>query len=251
MITLQKSLESLGLHGNKATVYLAALEVGSGSIQDIAAVARLPRTTVHEIVTQLLSMGLLSRTAEGRRTRYAAESPSALAQVLREKERTLERILPELNSRLNVGGTRPRVRYYDGKAGVRAVFEDTLTVSKPLLRGILSIGNLYKLMGHEFMDAYVPRRIAAGIKLRVVRSRSTDVIGAKGELWPTSGEELRELRYTPEPMHFALTTYIYDNKVALVGTEKEPFGMIIESQELYRTQEQLFELLWSTSTPAK
>jgi len=248
---LETALEKLGLTGNKSRVYLAVLEVGSGSVQDIASAAKLPRTTTHEIVRDLISLGLVSRSNTKGRGQYNAEPPTALSHLIHEKERLVERILPELNSMMNTGSTRPRVRYYDGKAGVRAVFEDTLTVSKPLLRGILSIGNLYKLMGHEFMDAYVPRRIAAGIHLRVIRSHSTDVIGTKGELWPTQQEELRELRYTPPSMHFALTTYIYDDKVCLVGTENEPFGMIIESHELYRTQEQLFELLWQTSTPAE
>lgn len=246
---LETALSKLGLTGNKSRVYLAILEVGSGSIQDIALVAKLPRTTTHEIVRDLISLGLVSLSSNGKRSLYNAESPTALSGVIHEKERLIKSIIPELNSLLNKGSA-PKVRYYDGKAGVHAVFEDTLTVSKPLLRGILSIGNLYNLMGHDFMDAYVPRRVSAGIHLRVIRSHSTDVIGARGELWPTSKEQLRELRYTPPSMHFALTTYIYDNKVCLVGTEKEPFGMIIESEEFYKTQEQLFELLWQASTPA-
>ncbi len=244
---LEKALEELGLGKTKGTVYLAALEVGSGSVQEIAAHARLPRTTVHEVVRELAARGLISRSVSGKRSVYSAETPNTLANLLQEKERLLAAILPELNSRLNTARERPCVRYYDGVVGVRAIFEDTLTVSTPLLCSILSISNLYELAGHEFMDAYVPRRIKAGIQLNVVRSHETDVHGERGELWPSSKQELRELRYTPANLHFAMTMYFYDNKVAIVGTKQEPFGMIIESKEFFRTQKQLFELLWAVS----
>ncbi|MEK7082723.1 MAG: transcriptional regulator TrmB, partial [Patescibacteria group bacterium] len=182
----------------------------------------------------------MSFITKGRRRVYNAESPERLRDALREKERSLEGVLPELLSLLNTGGVRPRVRFYEGTRGVKTVFEDTLTVKDKKLLGILSMADLYVAPGKEFMDDYVKRRVGADINLRVIRSETKEV----EETWKTSIGESREARYAPEKMIFPMTVYIYDGKAAIMGTEREQFGMIIESPDFYRTLKNLFEVLW-------
>lgn len=244
---LQTILSDLGLTKNKGVVYLATLQTGTASAQEIAKAADLPRTTTHEILQQLVSLGLVSFVTIGRTRRYTAERPEKLKTLLQEKERRLEQILPELGSLMITPGIRPRVKFYDGMAGAKVVFEDTLTVKNKPLLGILSMADLYKIPGKEYMDDYVRRRLAAGIKLRVIRSEVKEI----EETWPTSTKELRELHYAPREMIFPMTIYIYDNKVGIIGTQKENFGMIIESQELYQTLKNLFEVLWQVTRVGK
>ncbi|MBI3115370.1 MAG: helix-turn-helix domain-containing protein [Candidatus Kerfeldbacteria bacterium] len=244
---IQSVLEELGLKRNKGVVYRSALGVGIGSIADIAAKAKLPRTTVHEIAQQLVGMGLLTYTSKGRRRTYSVEPPEKLRAVLEERERNLKSILPELKLLLKTSGRRPRVRFYEGVEGVKTIFEDTLTTRDKPLRGILSMEDLYKVPGKRFMDDYVKRRIDARIKLHVIRSQIKEV----EETWPTSEAEYRELRYAPQNIIFPMTMYIYDNKVGIIGTEKETFGMIIESEDFYQTQKNLFEVLWDVSRIGK
>lgn len=45
--------------------------------------------------------------------------------------------------------------------------------------------------------------------------------------------------------------YIYDDKVGIVGTERENFGMIIESHELCLTLTNLFSVLWQVTRVGK
>lgn len=246
-MAIQSVLNELGLKKNKGTVYLAALEVGTGSAVDIAKKAQLPRTTVIEILEALYSMGLVSYVTKGRRRVYAAEPPEKLKALLKERERNLQAVLPELKSLVSTKGRRPRVRVYEGIEGVKTVFEDTLTVHDKQLRGILSMADLYKIPGKEFMDDYVKRRIDGGIKLHVIRSETKEI----EETWPTSTRENRELRYAPPQFVFTMTTYIYNKKVGIIGTEEENFGMIIESEDFYQTQRNLFEVLWQVSRIGK
>jgi hypothetical protein len=95
------------------------------------------------------------------------------------------------------------------------------------------------------MDDHVRRRIEAGVTLRAIRCRQTDV----HPNWPDSAEDLRELRRPPKGSVFAMTTYIYDEKVALISTRRENFAMTIESAEFAQMQRALFEVLWSVSAP--
>jgi hypothetical protein len=93
----------------------------------------------------------------------------------------------------------------------------------------------------------VAARIAAGVQLRVVRSREKDV---GPEVWPTRAEDLRELRYAPDGAVFTMTTWTYDDKVSIIASRREDFGMIIESAEFAEMQKHLFAALWLASTPA-
>ncbi len=244
---IDKILAEMGLSGNKSLVYLAALEIGTGSVQDIAKSSNLPRTTVHEILLWLNNQGLVSITNRGRTRIFSTESPEKLLGILKEKERRLNLIMPELMLYMGTAKSRPRVRFYDGVQGVKTIFEDTLTVKNKILLGILSMEDLYKIPGKDFMERYVKQRVEAGIKLNVVRSEMKDV----EEVWPASKEENRELHYAPHGFIFPMTMYLYDYKVGIIGTQKETFGMIIESADFFQTQKNLFEILWQVTKVVK
>lgn len=242
-MNIESVLEDLGLKKNKATVYLAALQVGKGSVVDIARKAHLPRTTVHEILQSLIDRGLVSFVSKGKKRIYTVEPPEKLHTLLKDQQRKLQSAMPELRSLLNTRGLRPRVRFYEGIEGVKTVFEDTLTVHDNVLCGILSMEDLYELPGKDFMDDYVRRRVEAGITLQVIRSQTKEV----EETWPTSTAENRELRYAPSECIFPMTMYLYDKKVGIIGTKKETYGIIIESDDFYQTQKFLFNILWDVS----
>ena len=236
-------LNRLGLQDKKAKVYLACLELGSAAASDIATRAGIQRTTVYEILDFLGQKGLVSSTPKGHGTVFSAESPDHLQKLLHDQERMLQKAMPELQTFFNAGKPRPKVRFYEGIEGVRTVFLDTITTKEGRLRAILSIADLHEFIGAQWFDDYTNQRIASGNKLFVIRSESREV----GGIYPSSTKDNRELRLAPRGMEFALTQYLYDNKVALISTKKEGYGMIIESEDYYITQSNLFNLLWDIS----
>lgn len=244
---LEQILKDFGLGPKKSSVYLAALQVGSGTAQEIARKAGIPRTTAHEILQSLKLAGLVNFSTRGRTQIYTAEKPTKLRQILLDRQSKLERAMPELLSLYKSDGARPSVRVYEGAEGVKTVFEDTLTASNKKLYGILSMEDLYDVPGKRYMDDYVRRRISAGIQLHVLRSQVKEI----EETWPTSAEELRQMRYTPKGYVFPMTVYLYDQKVALIGAEREQFGMIVESNDFYLTIKQLFDIMWEVSRAVK
>ncbi len=146
------------------------------------------------------------------------------------------------------GGTgRPRVRYHEVLTGIQSVLEETLACRSKLLLGILSMRDLYEVPGRAWMDEHVRRRIEAGIVLRVVRARSSDVHAD----WQDSADDLRELRYAPEGFETTMTTYVYDETVSLISSGREHFAMTIESAEFAALQRQLFGALWQAVYPPR
>lgn len=246
---LHHKLEDFGLHGKKAIVYQAVLELGKSTAQEIAKKSGVQRTTTYDVLDHLVREGLISTTFKGRTSLYVAEPPAKLLYNLQEKEKKLARFLPELELLFNVHSVKPRVRFYEGVEGIKTVYEDTLTVKDKQLRGLLSMQDLFEIPGKEYMEKYVERRIATGIKLKVIRPETKEV----EEIWPTSAAELRELRFASRGTEFGMTMYVYDGKVSLIATKKENFGMIIESADFFQIQKQFFDVMWgvSRSTPRK
>lgn len=246
-MALEDDLRRLGIEGKQARFYLAALELGQAPVRQIAHKAGISRTNAYDVLARLLHRGLVTQVERGRaRKNYVvAEEPARLRRMLDEQRQTLDSLLPELQSIYNRSAVRPRVRFYEGREGIRTVLDDTLGCRGKELLGILSMGDLFNVPGRADMEDLVRRRIAAGVRLKVLRSREKDV----GDIWPTRPADLRELRYVQPGTVFTMTMYIYDHKVSIISSRRENFGMMIESQEFAETQRNLFMVLWHASTP--
>jgi sugar-specific transcriptional regulator TrmB len=247
---IERALIDLGLHETEARFYLAALELGQAPMREVASKAGISRTNAYDVFARLLAQRLVSQVAgpSSRSMLIVAEAPERILDIVEERRRTLDLVLPELRSLHNRSVAKPKVRFYQGPEGIKTVLNETLTCRSKQLLGILSMRDLYEVPGRAWMDDLVQRRIEAGVFLRVVRSPAGDL----HQLWPESVADLRTLRYAPADFVFTMTTYIFDAKVAVISSRQENFAMTIESEEFARMQTHLFEILWaaSLSTPA-
>ncbi len=242
-MNVDRILTELGLHETEAKFYLAALELGQASVSDVAKKAGISRTNAYDVFSRLLDHGLVLQIGSSNRMQIAAESPEQLVELFEQRRRKLDSVLPQLKSLHNRFLGKPRVCFYQGIEGIRHVMNDTLTVPDKTLLGILSMRDLYEVPGRQWMDDLINRRIEAGIFLRVIRSPSKDI---PNHHWPDSEEDLRDVRFAPQNLVFAMTSYIYGNKVAMISSRRENFAMTIESEEFALTQKHLFEAFWAS-----
>ena len=128
---LKKDLEYLGLSEKEALIYMAALELGKAPVQKIAQKAGVNRATTYVIIEALSKKGLISNYTEGKKQFFCAEAPEKLSLLFREevmeiqrRQEYLDKILPELKSLNASVKSKPVVRYYEGKAGLRAMSEE-------------------------------------------------------------------------------------------------------------------------------
>lgn len=244
--SLTETLSSLGYDTREIAVYLALLELGEASAQTIAAVAQIERTGVYDVLRRLCTGGLVSEIIRRGGRRYTAEPPRLLEERLTKQLEAVRAVLPLLESAYNLHPTKPTIRFYEGAEGLQTVLNQTLTAPDRQLLGILSMLDLFDVLGEEAMMNYVRRRISLDVQLRVIRSYRKDI----DERWPTNPKALRELRYAPAEMIFAMNMYVYGSTVSFLSTRKEGFGLVIESPELAAHQRHLFEALWQISKPA-
>lgn len=242
---LEQFLHDFGLTKKQAKIYLTSLQLGAASIQSIARATKEQRTNLYDAVEALVAKGLMSIVPVGKRHQYEAQDPKALKSVLHEKERALHDVLPQFASLYSAGEVKPRIRYYPGVEGYKLVYEDSLTSREKKLFGIFSVQDIWEVLGREYADDMVARRAKKGIALRVIRSKARE----QANPYSSRLADLRELRFAPAGMDFPITTYVYDNKVIMLSSKRELFGLIIESADIAAAHRHYFEALWQISTP--
>jgi len=231
-------LKQFGLKNKESTVYLAALELGTTTVSQIAKKAAIKRTTVYDILDSLIIKGLIGQTKKGKKRYFYAEDPEKLHKLLEEKKSKLMEILPQLKSIYNVSGTKPKIRYYEGKEGLRDVYRDTLTY-KGEMQAFLS-ENVLKYLGEEFMREYLKRRIKSKIFARVIGPDTAEIRKYKA----ADKKGLKITRIVDKKKYpFSIEMNIYGNKIAFMSF-KEELGIIIESNEIAKNMIALFDLAW-------
>lgn len=236
-------LEQFGLTPKQAKVYLAALQLGTSSVQDIAREAETERTNAYGAIEALIARRLMSVTTSGKKQLYVAEPPERLESLLSEQRDSLSRLLPELRSLHNQGENKPRIRYYPGLEGYKAAYDETLDATSQEQLAVYSVKDILDVLGREYVDRVVTRRVKLGIHLRVVRSRETEIRG----VYPTGADDKREVRLAPAGMVFPIATYVCGNKVIFLSSKRELFGLVMESADIAQAQRNYIEALWEIS----
>lgn len=243
---IEEKLARIGISGTLCRLYLAAAAPGGASVTDVAARAGLPRTTAHDGLVRLEAEGLVRFVDRGRRRFVVAQDPGVLLERLEARRQMLDDVMPALRSLYYHHSGRPSVRFHPGAEGIRTALWDTLSGGDAMLRATLSMRELMVEPGLEEMERYLKERARRGVWLRVIRSEHRD----DAPIWPSSEEEKRELRYAPPEHNIAMTSYIYGNKVCIISSARESYGLIIDSAEFAAHQATLFDALWGVSRPA-
>ena len=239
-----ESLKSFGLNEKEAKVYLAALEYGPTTILDLATKSGVKRTTIHEFIEPMIQQGFIVATFSGKRKLYNAAPPESLELILQKQTQAIKQLLPDLKFLASKSIQKPKIRYYDGIEGIKLIYEDLLT-AKNEIDYFGSIKDEVDLLGKQFIAKWVKKRIQKGIHVNAIRVREKELPIRE---WQGGKEYLRDLRYFPtENKGFFVNIFLYDNKILLISSSKESYGLIIESQELATSLKFIFQIVWGVS----
>ncbi|MBI2591387.1 MAG: helix-turn-helix domain-containing protein [Candidatus Brennerbacteria bacterium] len=146
-----QDLEKIGFSEKESQVYLAALDLGEATIQQLAEKSGVKRVTVYIIIESLMKHGLISSVEKGKKTFFAAENPvnivrffnarkKELEKDLDEKSEVLKKITPELESLFKIAGPKLKVRFLQGKEGLRTMMNDFLKTECSEIKGFVALG---------------------------------------------------------------------------------------------------------------
>lgn len=241
----QEILTKFGLSEKESAIYIACLELGGADVSAVALQANIKRPTAYFVLRDLEGKGFVSSVSSGKIKQFRAEDPKKILALEKTKVEDLEFALPGLLGLGTKNEYKPGVRFFTGKQGIRAVYEETLL--QPPGSEMLAIGNAQVV--EEFMPGfgewYIKRRVAGNIRMRALTPATP------GGIAVVQRDEA-ELRHTKilDPKEFTepVEINIYGNKVSTVSLiNKELVGMIVESKILAAAQKQIFEILWKNA----
>lgn len=244
---LNKILEDLGLSEKEAKVYLASLELGPSSPAEIAKAAGINRATTYVIAEKLTKEGLMSQLEKDKKTYFAAENPEQLLHLLRkqeseirQKEQEFQKYLPELKTLFDTAGERPKVRFFEGKEGLKAIQGDFLSSKDKNIEEIYSSDDVRNVFTEEDLQKAREVRKNKKIKARAIYIRKAGKIPQTPYL-----TDLRIVPYEKFPIHSDIL--MYDNKVAMVSLKGKLVGVIIENKAIVDTLRSIFNLAWEAA----
>lgn len=246
MDDVKAALADLGLAPKEADTYLAMLELGPASVQDIAKKAGINRTTTYVMLEGLKKHGLVSTFEKGKKTLFAAENPEQLVEILtrqesviQSKKSKLEQTLPRLLAIFNTTEDKPRVRFLEGEEPVREIIQklgnvesevwEMFAVDEHLLEAIK------KFQTNEFRSS-LPRRL---------KTRALVTIKPGFEL-PYFDTKRADIRVLDWGMHqFTGDLAIHDDHAYLFVYRGRFAAIAIQSKEIVEILRAMFEMAWS------
>lgn len=252
-------LKQFGLNEKQARVYLACLELGFGSAQNIAKRAGVERSNTYYVLEGLEKQGIVSRAIKNNKQVYAVLNPNNLEKILererRKSENTIEEkkeelvgLLPQLQALYKTVGAKPKITFYEGIEGIKNVFWQGLQKGTKEILYLWPAKDMAEILGIKEIEKFIEKRIALKIKAKVIRIKSKEIIYRKSG---PGDRYLRNLRFAPDRVDFSLGIIIYENVVAIIFSKEENFALMIESTEFAKLQRELFESLWRISQPAE
>jgi HTH-type transcriptional regulator, sugar sensing transcriptional regulator len=243
-----KELQDIGLSEKEAKVYLAALEIGRATADQLAKQAQIVRSTTYVQIESLMKMGLMSTYEEGKKTYFAPESPEYLKRFLEQqkqgfalKERELSGMLPDLTRMFESAGERPVVRFYNGKEGIKALREETLNAKDGILYVMSSNDALTSVFSEGELEDFSRRRSEKEITTKLLYTR------AAGKFGDPHRHNTERGYLPPESLPLATDIVIFDDSVGIMTLKGTLLGVLVKSAAVRDSMRAIFEFLWKSA----
>lgn len=242
---LVKQIENnLGFSEKKAKVFLALLQLGETNVALIAQKAKLKRTTVYNILPELIDEGLVASTKTKGSKRYFVTDPRIIVKILENKIEDTKSFLPLLTALHSVSAHQPKISLYEGENGARQIYEDTLTIeSGDIIYGFIGDMKIIPFPERD-LGIYIKERIEKKIRNKVIMAHSLYADFLK----KNALQELREVKIFTGIENLKAPSVdfkIYGNKIAIISYRENFLGIVIESRDISQMCKVIFESLWS------
>jgi sugar-specific transcriptional regulator TrmB len=235
-----KTLEQLGIDEKQASVYLACLELGSATVQELAEKSGVKRTSIYNFLEEIKQKGLVTEVKQGNKVLLIPEDPNILLQRAQEQTQKISELLPDLMAIFNRPGNKPKVHYYQGVDGLMRAYEEMLN-SKENIVGFSDYEKMFEALPHDFLNGFPARRKAYHMSFSSVTKDGP--WGRQVKEWDK--DQMRETRLAKD-IEFDTEVNIYGNKVMLLSFRRPYAGVIIEDYAIATTMRSIWKMVWAS-----
>lgn len=250
-LAITQTLISLGLTATESTLYLAGLELGSCTPQELAKHTHIKRPTVYHALDTLREKGLVTEHRVGTKTHFVMTHPEHVRHLVELKRAELDRQTAELETiipfltTLQTESEQTAVAHHTGLAGAKLVMDAAFRCKSKHWDIIAPYHNFLR-EEKDFAKQYLQTRIVRNISARTLWELKKD------DRTLTEEERAqRNPRLLPPALKgkFESMIIIFDDKVAIFTSHKNLSAILITSKETQALFQALFNGLWELSDP--
>lgn len=237
----QASLYKLGFSEKETAVYLALLKTGPAAASTLARLSKVKRTSIYDILNELLERNLIQQFKQGNVTYYVIDDVDRIEQHAKDQLR-LSKAVTQALKKEQQKGQGIQVNYYKGVEGYRQMYEDILEAKPKELMGWIHLDYFYEALNPEREREWTQERIARGIFIRLLMQDTS----LAREYQSKDEDSSRETRLLSKKNAFKTTCLLYEDFVIYFDSTKEVSGVRIHNPEIYNMQKQIFEMSWES-----
>jgi len=226
-----------GLTKKEFSVYQSLLGLKKATVLELSHISGINRPTLYRLLGKLAKKGLVSEIYEGKKHFYIAESPQKLVSYLNEQKNKIKNILPSLMNLEAEAVERPKIKFFEGKEGIKRLYDELLKEKCEII-GFAWSDKVFEELPFHF--DFVKKRVKKKIPVRLIVP-DTKITRARRKL---GKKELRTMKLVKNLDPFEAAYYITGNKVITFSLKRWFVGVLIENKEITEGLRSFFESYW-------
>jgi len=245
MEIINNALKEFGLDEKEVQIYLTCLELGQNSAGEISRKSNIQRELTYVILKRLKEKGIVSQTIKDKKKYFEVVPPESLIQKIEVKKDLLKKALPKLNFiKKSKSSLVPKIQTFEGAEGIKSIFSKIINFydkekTQKILYGYGSAGKF-----ENFLKWSLPHFINERVKRKIIFKA---VYSTNEESKQKKNLPLSKIKFLPQKFESASFYFIYKNHVAIFIFSEEPVGILIESEEIYKSHISYFDIIWKTA----
>lgn len=241
-------LSAQGLNKTDIAVYLDIYKYGQSYASSVATRTGIDRTTVYSALKRLLKRSIIIQTKTKDTHAYMAVSPNVFMdkidrriEVLHGEKRQAGLFVQEMLHVQRRNFLKPRTKIYEGVEAVINLFMETIQNAGEQ-KSFLSLQEI-----PESLKEFLRKKF---IELKLKNNVTSSVLVANGPkaakyqaLDTRSNRHTKIIKKYPFDVHSEIILF-NKNEVALIDFHDNVYGVLIESETLFKSMEALFDYIW-------
>lgn len=245
-------LEQLGFSRIEAELYLKLFESGPMTVAELSQAVDINRTAAYSYIYSLLEKGVIVESMIGSRKKFVGIDPERLQYLIDQKFKTIKTLNQEFPVVLNAIKSRfcppeiipeePEIKYFRGKSGVRAIYEDSFKAREISSFVYLAEPNIFFPNNIALFNNAFKRN--KNLRIREIVDYSPASIKETQFLSLNKGYSYK---FMSEDLKLAgEDILIYDGKVAILNIRGKMSSVVIHNDDYYFNSKKLFDYIWKT-----
>lgn len=233
-----KILEDIGLTHGEIKVYIALLETGPSTAGAVLDKAKVQNSVFHMCVNSLIEKGLVSYVKKNRFRIYSAAAPENFVTYLKDKEKEIENLLPELKAKQIFAKEKQDVELFEGTKGI-------ITAMNMLIEDARK-GNEFLFFSadvdekneeiQKFYEKFDSKRKIKGLVSKGIAPTKLEPLFKK--------RKYLHMKYSGNAV--PANSGICNDKMALISWGEKPKAVLIQSKQIVEKQKIFFNELWNS-----